>query len=71
MNWDVLIKNQIITGDYSWCDLRLSLPKLCQGLVLDKGCYSDGYKRKLSRCVDAENKLRESSRANASERRRP
>jgi len=42
-----LFKNQIVSSDNSknairWCDLRLSLQKLCLGLVLVKGYYSDG-----------------------------
>jgi len=35
----------IILKCHSWCDPRLSLQKLCLGLVFDKGCYSRQYIR--------------------------
>jgi len=47
MEWDVFFKNQLISSDYSKTpflvqSVALFLQKLCLGLVLDKGYYSDG-----------------------------
>ncbi|KAG4100160.1 hypothetical protein H8356DRAFT_1346061 [Neocallimastix lanati (nom. inval.)] len=57
--WDVLFKNQIITGDYS----KTLFVKLCLELVLVKGYYSC----KLTRRVNAENEVRQASMSNAFE----
>jgi len=71
--WDVLFKNQIISSDYSKNAILgtisatlffteiMSLTNTRQGLLFRK------YKHKLTRSVNAENAVRQASRANASE----
>ena len=64
MEWDVFFKNQLISSDYSKTpflvqSVALFLQKLCLGLVLDKGYYSDGISTNYPRSVNTENTVRQ------------
>jgi len=73
--WNILFKNQIISGDYSKTLFLVRsaalFTKIMSRTNTRQGLLFRKYKRKLTRSVITENAVRQASRANASERRRP
>jgi len=69
--WNVLFKNQTIFGDYSKKPflVRSVAPftEIMSRASTRKGLLCRKYKHKLTRSVNAENAVRQASRANASE----
>jgi len=69
--WDILLKNQINSGDYSKTPFLVQSAALLTEILplasTRQGLLFRRYKRKLTRSVNAENTVRQSSRANASE----
>jgi len=69
--WDILFKNQIISDDYSKTPFLMRSATLFTEIIprastLQKLLFRK-YKRKLTKSVNAENALRQASRAHASE----
>jgi len=66
-----LLKNHIISGDYSKRPFLVRSAALFTEIMprasIQQGYYSHGYKLKLTRSVNAENAVKQTSRANASE----
>ena len=73
--WDILFKNQIISGDKSKTPFLVRFAALFTEIMPQastrQGLLFRKYKRKLTRSFNAENAVRQASRANASARRRP
>jgi len=71
MEWDILFKNQIISGDYSKPPFLVRSAALFTEIMprasARQGLLFRKCKRKLTRSVNAENSVRQASRANASE----
>jgi len=70
--WNVLFKNQIISSDYSETPFLERSAALFTEIMPRASTWQrllfQQYKRKLTRSVNAENAVRQVSRANASER---
>jgi len=68
--WNILFKNQIISGDYSKTPFLVRSAALFTEIMprasTRQGLLFRKYKRKLTRSVNAENAVRHPSRANAS-----
>ncbi|KAG4081558.1 hypothetical protein H8356DRAFT_1335177, partial [Neocallimastix lanati (nom. inval.)] len=69
--WNILFKNQIISGDYSKTPFLVRSAALYTEIMpqasIRQGLLFRKYKRKLTRSVNAENAVRQASKANASE----
>ena len=69
--WVILFKNQNIIGDYSKTPFLVRsvalLTEIMPRAITRQGLLFWKYKRKLTRSVNAENTVRQASRANASE----
>ena len=69
--WDILFKNQIISGDYSKTSFLVQSAALLTEIMprasARQGLLFRNYKRKLTRSVNAENAVRQASRVNVSE----
>jgi len=69
--WNILFKNQIIFGDYSKTPFLVRSAALFTEIMprasTRQGLLFRKYKRKLTRSVNAENAVRQVSRANATE----
>ena len=68
--WNILFKNQVISGDYSKTPFLVRSAALLTEIMprssTQQGLLFLKYKRKLTRSVNAENAVRQANRANAS-----
>jgi len=69
--WNILFRNQIISGDYSKTPFLVRSAALFTEIMpwdsTRQGLLFRKYKRKLTRSANAKNAVRQASRANASE----
>ena len=70
--WNILFKNQIISGDYSkkrhsWSASAALFTEIMPRTSTRQGLLFRKYECKLTRSVNAENAVRQANRANASE----